>query len=543
MATPPEGTPPGDPPARTDLPSSPEPSQAPEPAPKRRVPPPGKKVKVKNYVTYPARAGAIERALKELQYHDGGWPHQLAVRQSASSIVATAQVIEILRILHHQYDAPEITAGLGFLADQVVLHTQPVTDSGPGRGQSTRFPAFALWGLTRFPRAAFEPRHQAGLAFVMRWLWINQLKTGGWPVEHGADHLSLTMTAPVLDGLDRLQFHPVYGEEATHLAGRARSAIVRRAQNGRGTSWWNPHDDAPDSAATIHAVLALTKGGARQRALARRGVKWLMENPGYWVESIQPDRHLYDRLWNIMSFSLGLRAVLNPCTGVRPTDERLRPAVAHLSKLWVETTDARGSHMFGWADYPGGFPTTTGCFAVVMAVRALKRAHGFDPDRDILGEGLTADRSWTSDPSLWREQPDADQERGRLHSPFRLTLFRAARVVEITNTQDHFTFKCELSDASQWGLLEMLADQHVTAKRRDLLAQSISVHELAERRQIPLGTTVDLIDALNAELARASESAGGDFLPDLVEHIVPGETSENRYGFERVDIQIVDEAG
>ena len=466
------------------------------------------------------------------QYHDGGWPHQLAVNAASSSIVATAQVIEILRIFHHDYESDEIQAGLNFLAEQVEFHTQPVTGVGRGRGERTRFPVFALWGLTRFPRAPYEPRHQAGLAFVMQWLLDNQLTGGGWPVDKEHDELSFTMTAPAIDALDRLEFHAVYGEQARMMAHEARAAIASRAHSdGRGLSWWTPYADSddPSPAGTIHAVLALTKGDAEHRELARRGVSWLMAYPAGWVEEVEWDKQLSDRLWTIMSFSLGLRAVLNPCTGVRATDERLRPAIEHLSKLWVETSEGPDP-VCGWADYEDGFPTTTGCFAVVMAVRALKRAHPFDPERDIPAAVAAA-----SDEA----GPDDPRQR-ELHSPFRLTLYRAERLVEVTETKTGSSFRCKLHEPSEWAILEMLAQRHVTTKGRDLMTQSIPVEELAAKRQVPLLEALDIIAAVNTQLISASRHAGGHFLPQLVEQIVPGETDENRYGFERVDVRILE---
>ena len=76
------------------------------------------------------------------------------------------------------------------------------------------------------------------------------------------------------------------------------------------------------------AVLALTNGTPEQRVLARKGASWLMTNPGGWVRAIEPDLQLQDRPWSIMSFSLGLRAVLHPRIGIEATNPVLEPAIA-----------------------------------------------------------------------------------------------------------------------------------------------------------------------------------------------------------------------
>ena len=161
------------------------------------------------YAAFPARASTLEAFLTsgELQSSNGGWPHKLDIKSAATTIVSTAHVVEMLRIWDHEYDSETVQSALAFLAREVIEQTQPVKTTGSGRGEWTRFPVFALWGLTRFHRAIFDPEFEDGLAIAIKWLARNELPGGGWGVHKSAHELSFTMTTPAVHALDRLRQH------------------------------------------------------------------------------------------------------------------------------------------------------------------------------------------------------------------------------------------------------------------------------------------------------------------------------------------------
>jgi hypothetical protein len=462
---------------------------------------------------------ALKKSLVRLQAEDGSWPHKLDVRNASTSIVSTAQVVEMLRLCDYEYDAPEIQSGLTYLAREVKRHTQPMSPSGPGRGDCARFPVFALWGLTRYHRAIADRRFEDGIAFAIKWLSRNELPEGGWAVQRGVADLSFTMTTPAIHALDRLRTHHRHGDDASRLTHNAREAFQRRANlvSGCQQAWWTPYDEGadPSAAATILAVLALTNGPPTQRDLARQGANWLMAHPECWVTGIEPDRQLDDRQWSIMSFSLGLRALLHPRIGIQPTNPTLRPAIQHLSGLWVDEKN-------GWAVIRGWRPTTTGCFAVVSAVHALKRAFDFDPEQHLLGF-----------------EPEAGPEPPPARSPLAITLSLAEQHVLIEDQAGECLVSCNIRGGAQWRVLVAIAKQHLSAQD-DEVAQAIPVEALAARFGVKPSSVARTVRRVNEKLSDEA-TMSGCHLQGLIEHVVAGDTTQNRYGFEQVEEVILRE--
>src|SRR5829696_6752039 len=126
-----------------------------------------------------------------------------------------------------------------------------MTVEGPGRGITARYPAFALWGLTRYPQAPFSEELKPGFEFSLGWLVKNRLKAGGWAAAPGGD-FSFTVTMPAVHALDRLAFLPEYGKAASMLREQARRRVVGENRGTAAHPWWTPYGEGgqPSGAAT-----------------------------------------------------------------------------------------------------------------------------------------------------------------------------------------------------------------------------------------------------------------------------------------------------
>lgn len=471
---------------------------------------------------FPERVQALRRVVTARHSpNDGGWPHRLDVSNAASSIVSTAHVLEMLRAWNYEFRDPEVQAGLKYLADAVKTHTRPKTVQGPGRGEFSRYPAFALWGLCRFPQGPFSPHLKSGLEFALKWLQKNQLRTGGWSMEPSGK-FSFTVTMPAVHALDRLAFHPEYGKLSSTLAAHGRRAVVRENRGSDKRPWWTPYDEGapPNGAATAMAVLTLAGGNDAERELARGGITWLLNNPHEWVNRTETDMLVEDRSWQMLSFSLGLRAVLHPCAKEAPTAAIYRSAVQYWDELWVEKAGA-------WSHHPGGIPSTTGSFGVVVAVRALRRAIPFDPAKALdikIAGSRSASRKLLPRP------------------PLTLTLWRSKKHIHIANQQGNTVAEGSIKGPAQWRVLELVARQHLRGSAaNDQRTQTISLSQLSKEAGSKPEACAKAIDRLNKLLSKRADQNHHQFLPSLIEDISPSGSKGVHYGFDEVDVVVLDD--
>jgi hypothetical protein len=465
--------------------------------------------------TFPERARTLRGLLAARQSpEDGGWPHRLDLANAATSIPSTAQVIEIQRAGNSEFRDASVQAGLQYLSRSVSEHTQPKKSGGSGRGQTARYPAFALWGLTRYPQAPFADSLRGGLDFAVAWLLKHRLKAGGWANER-EEALSFTVTMPAVHALDRLVFHPEWGDVAGVLAARARENVVKHNRGSKNSPWWTPYGMGakPSGAATAMAVLILAGGSDEQRSLARGGIQWLLNNPNEWVNHTETDMGMGDRLWQMMSFSLGLRAVLHPCAKESPSMSVFEAAVQYWDDLWVEEIGA-------WSHHPGNVPSTTGSFGVIVAYRALKRAFEFDPATHLRVK-VRKKRSGGG------PQP---------RPPLTVRLSRGRRRVSIVNQLGATVVDQEVRGPSQWKVLEFVALRHHEAMgSKDQRRQTVTIDELVTVCGSSPEACVRAIKRVNQLLTKAAERNHGQFLPALIEDMKPRGALVG-YGFDEVDL-------
>lgn len=473
--------------------------------------------------SFPERVQALRRVITARHSStDGGWPHRLDLKNAASSIVSTAHVLEMLRAWNYEFRDPEIQTGLKYLASAVKEHTQPKTAQGSGRGESARYPAFALWGLCRFPQGPFSSELASGLRFALKWLGKNKLPTGGWAMQPDGG-FSFTVSMPAIHSLDRLSFHPEYGKLATVLAQDGRNAVVRDNRGSKTRPWWTPYGESapPNGAATAMAVLTLAGGNDAQRELARGGIAWLLNNPSEWVDRTETDMSVDDRSWQMLSFSLGLRAVLHPCAKERPSESLYRSAIRYWEELWVDDAGA-------WSHHPGGIPSTTGSFGVIVAARALKRAFPFDPMKHLnvrLGSKRAARKQLLPRP------------------PLTVTLTRSEKQVHIVNQHGNTMFEGTIRGPAQWQVLELVSLQHLRgSEANDQLAQTIPLEQLASEAKSNPEACAKAIGRLNKFLTRRADQNHSQFLPALIEDISPSGSSGPRYGLDEVNVVVLDDA-
>ena len=470
--------------------------------------------------TFPEKVQSLRQVLAARSPSTNrGFPHRLDLDNAASSIASTAHVLEMLRSWKFEFGHTEVQSAVRYLAKEVPRHTQPKTAAVTARGEFSRYPAFSLWALTRYPQGPFAPELRGGLGFAVKWLATYRLADGGWSTgKSKTGELSLTTTMPAVHAFDRLAFHPEYGKVATVLAKQGRRAVVMANRGTKKAPWWTIHGDGgrPSGAATAMAILTLAGGSNSDRELARGGIAWLLSNPDHWIDRWEEDTQIEDRPWHMMSFSLGLRAVLHPCADEEPSPDLLRGAISYWDELWVEKQGA-------WAQYPGGVASTTGSFGVVVAARALKRAFPFDPAKAF--DVTAGARRRSSKPSLPRPRVT-------------VTLRAASKGVRIVNLQGTTIVDCEISGPIQWQVLELIARNHLAAREsNDQADQTILLSEIASKLENSAEAAAKAIDRLNGSLTKAARQ-NRYFLPALIEDISPPRSKGRRYGLDEADVTI-----
>jgi hypothetical protein len=249
-------------------------------------------------------------------------------------------------------------------------------------------------------------------------------------------------------------------------------------------------------------------------------------NPDLWTTRVHYDQQLDSRRWRILSFGLGLRALLHPCAPRDVHEPSIAEAVAHSSSLWNQEDG-------GWAEEPGLRATTSGSYAVIAAAHTLKRAWPFDPAEQLglhprLGTAPT------------RRLPRA---------PRVLYIVKRTHVIRVTNEMGETLVECKVSGGSQWIVLCTLAERHSKAMAKGATDQNLLTVTLAEFASLlgkhdearKLESVRKTIRRLNAMLAREARKWSRDRFVDLIEDHLPPGTTEHRAALEEIDVRFVDE--
>ncbi|HXF30234.1 MAG TPA: hypothetical protein VN522_01850 [Solirubrobacterales bacterium] len=441
------------------------------------------------------------------------------MKNAATSIPSTAHVIEILRSRNYEYGHPSIQAGLRYLAT-FMTH---IVKRGKGDRDATRYPVFALWGLTRFPQGALDKKFDEAIGKAVRWLDKNRLEDGGWATDRD-DCFSLTVTMPTVHAFDRLRHHPTYGDAAQGMADQARRRVVREARGTKASAWWTPYGDGgdPSGATTAMAVLTLAAGTPEQRKVARAGIAWLIQHPEEWVDRCEADIHVETRSWQMLSFSLGLRAILHPCADEAPPQRILEAAIRHWDDLWVEDPGA-------WSHTRGDKPNTSGSFGVMVAARALKRSFEFDPAVHL----------------KVRPRRRRLKQKGEARFALSLTIDRDRRHVKVVNQIGHQVVDTTIQGATQWLMLKLVTERHLAGQgTNDQAKQTITLAELAAANESTEEACVRAIDRVNEVLSRWAKENGRQFLPTLIEPIKdPRGIAPDGFGFDQVESVVFVDGG
>jgi hypothetical protein len=398
-----------------------------------------------------------------------------------------------------------------------------------GRGEWNRFPAYALWGLMRYPLARQDAAFDDGIRYSYTMLQRYSLPAGGWSQSRKDGPLWLPVTMVAVHALDRLALYTSNDafNKVRQLTNRARDHVTSegRKHNRHQMYWMQAPTGEPCPGTTSLASLILARGSREHRDAARAGINWLASNPGEWAQRIHHDNQVDSRVWRILSFSLGLRALLHPCAPHDVTDPAVTSVVQHIATLWNE-------EQHGWADLPGFEASTSGSYAVVSAIHTLKKAWPFDPFRAL---GVRAKRG-----------------HGRGHGPPRanriLYIIASERAIRVDDRFGDIEVQTRIRGDSQWAFLEELATRHESAEKRgctDLDEMTLGLEEFARAckggtgAQLP--SAIKTIDRLQDKLAaEAREQRKPDFLKLIEDHVPPG-TTEQRYALEEIEVKFVDE--
>jgi hypothetical protein len=474
----------------------------------------------------------LKEVLLKRQSGSGGWPHWLHIDDASTSIAGTAHALAMLRMQGSEADDPAIDSGLRYLAREVKRHTKP-----GARGEFSRYSAYALWGLTRYPAGLADEEIFEGARFSARWLLRRARSSGGWSVKGEASDsapVSLPATMAAVHGLDRI---PPYvrgklGAECRQAAADARVAVRDAAQGSRSQRYWRQVDNGPACpGATSLAVLTLAGGGQDDRDLAKLGVNYLVAHHDDWTSSVDLDQQLDQVTWRIMSFSTGLRAVLHPCAERKPSEELRRAVIEHMDSLWSPSVGA-------WGAEQGVAPSTTGSYAVVAAVRALKNAWPYDPAQELAEEPATRAK---------RFRQSTRRSRTKVKPRRLIEVNERARQIfvneQVGSAKRRFPVRWDDSSTSQWPMLLALLRRTKSAaelqspNQRDSLLSWRELVRYSSDGDVSEGGVKKAISRINSKVKKASEDRRFPTFQRLVEKIVPGNSDLAHYGLEEAEVE------
>lgn len=479
--------------------------------------------------TFAKRFDALEELLRSRQSSvDGGWPQKLEeVSNPPTTIVSTAQVLEILRIRGLGSDSDVVRRGLGYLGGQVARQTQPAGNLQPGvsRGEWTRFPAYALWGLMRYPASRQQQSVADGIKFCYSWLLANQLEAGGWSQSKGDGPLWLPGTMVAVHALERLGMYsqPTAAAKIAAAVDMARQHIAENAHAcGKGRCHWQQVVGGGECAgATSLAVLTLARGSQKQRDVARAGIDWLAANRDQWTEHVHVDKQVESRTWRILSYGLGLRALMHPCGERDFSDPAVAEVVMHLDRLWREDDQ-------GWAEDLGMHASASGSYAVISAIHTLKRVWPFDPFEQL---GL-------------RIKPT--QSQGRRPRGHRVMFVcESQKSIHLQDDSGELIVQAPIPGKAQWPLLLCVAKRHFEAVKRGASDDTDRTISLEEYADLSGGIKPEAVartrDRLHQHLSRQAKKQTRRNLIELIEdHVSPG-SPERRFALENIEVHFVEE--
>jgi hypothetical protein len=463
----------------------------------------------------------LDLAVKELRRvqsdDDGGWG-AIPAMPGPRNVVNTAHALAVLRAAHKNrvgdvhYEDDSIQRGIRYIADKAPRHWQPVVEGGDveARGAKTRYAAYGLLGLTTWPETFNEEWIVDAQCKCIDWLSEHEMRFGGWreivsaeldddpdaveAVERrprrSAAPQSLLVTPVAVRALSRIPRGHPRASEAADLATGGRNIIRMRARDSRNKACWPQEpDEAEGSVSTTGlAVLALANGTPDDRALAKRGVDWLLSRTTWWhlpeVAADAPGSN-----WHHMTFSLALRAVLFNGSGVDSTHDSLQETVRFIDALWNEDD-------WGWSHgRVGSRASTTGTHAAVMAHEALRRAWPFDAVEHILGSSGRQRRRFARDFA-----PEADV-RVSVHGDGRVT------VSELDG--DEVTCVLPSRDRGLFSMFLFLASKHEAGNpQQDLATQSATAAEIAAHCGISVSSVRTYATRINTRLRKAADEQG-----------------------------------
>jgi hypothetical protein len=480
-----------------------------------------------NYLS--ARFDELEAVLLKRVSASGAWPHWLHMDDASTSLVGTAHALAMLRMRGYEAHDPVVAGGLAYLAREVRSHTRK-------RGGFSRYPAYALWGLMRFPAGLANDEIFDGARFSADWLLRRARPSGGWSVAGLASDdapISLPATMAAVHGLDRL---PAYtrgklGERCRAAATAAREGVVEEASGSGSKRFWTQRGGGRACpGATSLAVLTLAGGSDEHRAIANLGINYLLANPDDWTGSVHLDLQLDRQAWRIMSFSVGLRAVLHPCARKKPKEDVKRAVLEHMDCLWDEPTGA-------WAVEQGHHPSTTGSYAVAAAVRALKNAWDYDPTVDVPG---------FQPPKHPRPRRTPTEVKTRSRIRREISVWEDDRKIRIAEQigPEHREFWVRWDDKakSQWPMLLALLSRTRDAATVSSPSQydtTLSWAQLVKYTSNGSASPLAIeraIDRINEKVRLAAQERRFPPFQSLIGRIVPGNSQEVHYGIEEAEV-------
>jgi hypothetical protein len=488
----------------------------------------------------PAKLERLEAGLRDrVSKSSGGWPHWLHIDRASTSLVGTAHSLAMLRMLGYEAQDDLVAGGMRYLALEVKEQLKP-----GGRGVYARYPAYALWGLMRFPAAVSEPEVLEGAKFSASWLMRRQRPAGAWTLDGERNDelpVSLPATMAAVHGLDRLApyVRGAFGQRSMATTSAARDAIMATAERAdAGVFWRQLPGGVPCPGATSLAVLTLAGGSREHREMAQQGIEYLRADRLSWTRSVHIDDQLEQLTWRIMSFSLGLRALLHPCAPsvtAASSKQIIQEVVSHFDDLWDEENGA-------WSVQQGHRASTTGSYAVLAALRALKNRSEFDP---VKAYGLTVNSNGQKDRS--GEAIPGRQRAGTGNSQRQVRLIPDQQRISIKDPElsdREFFVDWDSRARSQWGILEHMLRLKLKAnesQRQDQYEYTVSPAELAtyaKHEAVDPATVDRTIRRINQKIAAAAAEVRIHSFPLLIEKIVPGDSTDFRYGIEEAQVVI-----
>lgn len=299
-----------------------------------------------------SRARLAAKTLIAAQDHLGGWGLKLS--QQAPSIVNTSEALYFFASIGETC-SPSVMRGIEYINKNVRLHTQLRQDGG--RGENTRFPAFAIYGLCQYAQGFIDPRSIETVEWCLEWLLQHRTRDG-WPELSGAGDTSIHQTANTLHSLSLA--YSRLKEMAPSLSATRHASIKKGIEvlgdfatagllrHRRGDGLWPPTTFAQRGASPAKTSLALLalhamiESGldlaldAQTRSALRAGLLdsavRLAADHARWENYIEGDPEVPGTVWQHPAYAMALAAACR--CGVDPGSRSLRTAWRYVDYSW-----------------------------------------------------------------------------------------------------------------------------------------------------------------------------------------------------------------